>query len=212
LAIAFTLAFAPAQPARAAAPSPVFDLTIEKGREQKQNIDKSKQTYNYAVCTVAAVTPALVWKAFDNSRKIREAEKKRVTSAIDNLETMRDEWMDVQGKASSDEDMFTGLAARQGELDEDAAAQAEVDAKQALEDAEAEAKAAGLDLDELFDTAEEEAEQEAPPARKARRSGAPGAASSGGDKAELSEEASGEGEKLASSDDVERLKRMFGSS
>mmetsp|Transcript_37599 Transcript_37599/g.84022 ORF Transcript_37599/g.84022 Transcript_37599/m.84022 type:complete len:88 (+) Transcript_37599:727-990(+) len=54
------------------------------------------QTYNYAVCTVAAVTPALVWKAFDNSRKIREAEKKRVTSAIDNLETMRDEWMDVQ--------------------------------------------------------------------------------------------------------------------
>mmetsp|Transcript_37599 Transcript_37599/g.84021 ORF Transcript_37599/g.84021 Transcript_37599/m.84021 type:complete len:109 (+) Transcript_37599:1120-1446(+) len=108
--------------------------------------------------------------------------------------------------------MFTGLAARQGELDEDAAAQAEVDAKQALEDAEAEAKAAGLDLDELFDTAEEEAEQEAPPARKARRSGAPGAASSGGDKAELSEEASGEGEKLASSDDVERLKRMFGSS
>lgn len=202
LAIGLVLMFGPASmfgPSPALAATSQFDMTIEKGKSQKAEIDKNKKQDKWALYAVCAATPGLVWKAFDNSRKIREAEQVRVKDAIDNLETMRDEWMDVQGKASSDEDMFTGLAARQEEIDEVNEVESQAAAEKEAVRAEEEAKAMGLDLDELFDETKDDAPPAKPPAAGSRS-------------AVDDEDGAGEGERLASSDDVERLKRMFGSS
>lgn len=167
--------------------------------------DVDSKTYNpnakadeakfFKVVGVVAV-PIVIKSAIDQSKKRKEREMTRVKGAIERLEVMRDEFMNVEGKASTDENMFASLQDRTKEIEEEAEEQAAVDAQEAADDAEALKKAKGVE--DLFSFDDEDDEDKGVSSKKKNK------------KEDKDEDE--DAPALASTDDVERLKRMFGSS
>jgi len=167
----------------AAAKASKYYFTDETA-DRIENRDKQDAAmYKYAPFVVA---PLILAKTISRSKKVRRDEKKRVSEAIDRLEVMRDEFMNVEGQSSSDEDLFASLKGRADELSE--------------EEAEAAAKAA------------EDAEDEEVAATKARGEDLFGPDEEGDEKGAGAAKDDEREEGMASKEDVERMKRMFGSS
>ena len=161
-----------------------LDAVDETGVE-KFNIFKEE---TYTKVFVGVGIPVAVVDTLRKSKKKQMAEKKRVKDAIARMEIMRDEFMDVQGEAESDDDIFASLRERSEEIEEaeaegaaETAAQERARAAARAKDAANEAALLGYDED---------------------GGRIPGV---------FNENDKGEGPSMASDEDVERLKRMFGS-
>lgn len=128
--------------------------------------------------------PLILAKTITRSKERRKKESTRVNEAITRLETMRDEFMNVEGQSSTDEDLFASLKGRTEELSEEEAEAAAQAAETAAAEEVKAAKARGVE--DLFVGNEDETEKD--------------------------EDEDEDAEAIASKEDVERLKRMFGSS
>lgn len=182
---------ASAAPTKAA---PQYDFGVPDVESKTYNPNaKADEAQFFKVVGVVAV-PIVIKSAIDQSKKRKEREMTRVKGAIERLEVMRDEFMNVEGKASTDENLFASLQDRTTELEGEASEQAARDAEEAAEDAAALKKARGVE--DLLATDDDDVDGDA------------GGTSKRGEK----EGGDEEGPAMASSDDVEKLKRMFGSS
>ena len=68
---------------------------------------------------IVLVTPLVIARTLKMGRDNQNEEKERVTSAIDRMQIQMDEFMNVQGEATSDADMFASLRERASEMSDE---------------------------------------------------------------------------------------------